>query len=193
LEVADADRRDRHDGQPAPASRLRIADVPDFAMNQTALTVVAIIGNRFVRMRSTPLAPRGRGLMADGGELSAAFRALAEDAAQAGEDVGNSMGRWFEDTADIEEENVNRTLAADAENARALNAIRPDTGNLPEGGAGPEDEPSQIAKILGGEDDAGGVGEPSLIAMRRHRRGAGGRAQPDHEGSRRGRRRGRRE
>ena len=32
---------------------------------------------------------------------------------------------WFEDTADIEEENVNRTLAADTQNADALDAIRP--------------------------------------------------------------------
>jgi len=145
-------------------SRLRIDSVPDFAMNQTALPAVAIIGNRLARIRSEPLTPPGRSLMADGGELSAAFRALAGDAAQAGEDIGDSMGRWFEDTADIEDENVSRTLAADAENARALNAIRPDTGNLPEGGAGWEGKPSQIAKILGGEDGAGGAGEPSQIA-----------------------------
>lgn len=36
--------------------------------------------------------------MADGGELAAAFRALAEEAAQAGEDIGDSAARWFEDT-----------------------------------------------------------------------------------------------
>lgn len=111
--------------------------------------------------------------MADGGELSAAFRALAEDAAQAGEDVGNSMGRWFEDTADIEEENVNRTLAADAENARALNAIRPGTGKLPQGGAGGaaalEGEPSQIAKILSGE---GNTGDASSVALTNEDRAA---------------------
>lgn len=74
--------------------------------------------------------------MSGGGEIAAAFRALAEDAAQAGESIGKSMGRWMEDTADIEEENVNRTLAADAENARALSAIRSNAGHLPEGGAG---------------------------------------------------------
>ena len=63
--------------------------------------------------------------MADGGELAAAFRALAEDAAQAGEDIGDSVGRWFEDTADIEEENVNRTLAAAG---RPPRTPRPDGG-----------------------------------------------------------------
>jgi hypothetical protein len=92
--------------------------------------------------------------MADGGELAAAFRALAEDAGQAGENIGNSMGRWFEDTAGIEEENVNRTLAADAQNADALNAIRPDPGNLLDGGAGDTEGSStnNIARLLNGED-----------------------------------------
>lgn len=90
--------------------------------------------------------------MADGGELAAAFRALAGDAAQAGEDVGNSMGRFFEDTADIEDENVNRTLAADAENARALNAIRSDPGNLESGGGG---EGNRIAGLLDGSGTGG--------------------------------------
>jgi hypothetical protein len=91
--------------------------------------------------------------MADGGELAAAFRALAEDAGQAGEDIGNSMGRWFEDTADIEEENVNRTLAADAENADALSAIRPNPGDLADGGAGDAGgSTNRIARLLNGED-----------------------------------------
>ena len=76
--------------------------------------------------------------MADGGELAAAFRALAEDAAQAGEDIGSSIGKWFDDTADIEDGNVARTLVADSKNARALNAIRPnaDTGPLGDGAGG---------------------------------------------------------
>ena len=75
--------------------------------------------------------------MAGGGELSAAFRALAHDAAQAGEDIGKSMSRFFEDTADRADQSVTTTLAADAENARALNAIRPKSEDpLPEGGSG---------------------------------------------------------
>lgn len=86
--------------------------------------------------------------MTDGGELTAVFRALAEEAAQAGKDIGNSMGRWFEDTADIEEENVNRTLAADAENVRALNAIRPRSLNLQTGEDGTA--AADTAKTRGG-------------------------------------------
>lgn len=81
------------------------------------------------------------------------FRALAGDAAQAGENIGNSMSRWMEDTASIEDENVARTLAADAENARAISAIRPHPGNLTESGAGAGDfgKPSFISRILGGD------------------------------------------
>lgn len=112
--------------------------------------------------------------MADGGELAAAFRALAGDAAEAGEDVGNAMGRWFGDTADIEDENVSHTLAADAENARALNAIRPDPGDLADGtggaaagaggdaGAGGEagtgGAPNRIGQLLSGEGDTRSFG-----------------------------------
>jgi papain fold toxin 1 (glutamine deamidase) of polymorphic toxin system len=99
--------------------------------------------------------------MADGGELAAAFRALAEDGAQAGENIGDSMGKWFEDTADIEEENVNRTLAADAENTRALTAIKPNPGNLIEGGegdvsGGTEGGTSRIAQLINGDDGVAG-------------------------------------
>lgn len=97
--------------------------------------------------------------MAGGGEIAAAFRALAEDAAQAGESIGKSVGRWFEDTADIEDENVNRTLSADAENARALNAIRPGPGDLADGAGGAAGgaggTPGRIAEMLSG--DSGGV------------------------------------
>jgi hypothetical protein len=94
--------------------------------------------------------------MADGGAIAAAFRALAEDAAQAGEGIGSSVAKWTEDTADIEDENVSRTLAADAENTRAVTAIRPESEGLPEGGGGP----SKIAQILGGDGagDTAGTG-----------------------------------
>lgn len=90
--------------------------------------------------------------MPGGGELAAVFRGLAQDTAQAGDDIGKSISRWMEDTADIEDENVARTLAADAENARALNAIRPNPGNLAEGGAGEGEfgKPSLISRLLGG-------------------------------------------
>jgi len=112
--------------------------------------------------------------MADGGELAAAFRALAEDSAQAGEDVGSSIGKWFDDTADIEDENVARTLAADSENARALNAIRPnaDTGALGDGadadagdGAGSSEE-NRISRLLSGEGDEAPVAGQTGGTMR---------------------------
>jgi hypothetical protein len=106
--------------------------------------------------------------MSESGELAAAFRALAQDAAQAGEDVGSSVGRWFEETARIEEENVSATLAADADAARALNAIRPDTGDIADSGAAAgglagagaagSGEPGPIARMLSGADGAGGAG-----------------------------------
>ncbi|MBO0839188.1 MAG: hypothetical protein J2P28_27260, partial [Actinobacteria bacterium] len=74
--------------------------------------------------------------MAGGGEIAAAFRALAEDAAQAGESIGKSMARWITDTADIEDENVARTLAADAENARQLNGVKAGLRDAGDGTAG---------------------------------------------------------
>lgn len=98
--------------------------------------------------------------MPDGGELSAAFRALAEDTAQAGDDIGNSMGRFFEDTADREEQSVTTTLAAEEENTRALNAIRPaddanslrDKAGSDAGVGGSGSAGSRISRMLNPED-----------------------------------------
>lgn len=67
------------------------------------------------------------------GELAAVFRALAEDAGEAGGEVAESIAKFTDDTAAIEDANVDRTLAADAENARAANAIVKDTD--PESGS----------------------------------------------------------
>lgn len=47
--------------------------------------------------------------MAGGGELAAVFRSLAEDAAQAGENIGKSMSRFFEDTAERADASVDTT------------------------------------------------------------------------------------
>jgi len=94
--------------------------------------------------------------MADGGELAAAFRALAEDAAQAGEDIGSSIARWTEETADIEDENVSRILAADAENARALRAIRADPGDIPVSDNSAADSgANEVARLLSGDEAPG--------------------------------------
>ena len=71
------------------------------------------------------------------GELSAVFRALAADTDQAAGNIAGAMARFTETTADTEDGNVARTLAADAENARAITAIgrEPDTlaGGTPAG------------------------------------------------------------
>lgn len=63
--------------------------------------------------------------MADG-ELGAVFEGLAEDAGQAGGDIGESIAKFTEATADTEDANVERILAADAENARTAAAIGED-------------------------------------------------------------------
>ena len=67
------------------------------------------------------------------GELSAVFRALAEDTDQATGNVVGAMARFTETTADTEDGNVARTLAADAENARAIAAIGRDPVTLADG------------------------------------------------------------
>jgi len=64
------------------------------------------------------------------GELSAVFRALAEDTDQAAGNIAGAMARFTETTADTEDGNVARTLAADAENARAIAAIGRDPAGL---------------------------------------------------------------
>jgi hypothetical protein len=102
--------------------------------------------------------------VADGGEIAAAFRALAEDAAQAGESIGTSIARWTGDTADIEDENVARTLAADAENTRTITAIKPDPGNLADGAGGEGagtggGTPNRIAELLSGGGGPSGAGD----------------------------------
>jgi hypothetical protein len=57
------------------------------------------------------------------GELAAAFEGLAEDTAQAGGEIADSIAKFTDETADIEDANVARTLATDAEAARAAAAI----------------------------------------------------------------------
>jgi hypothetical protein len=72
------------------------------------------------------------------GELAAAFEGLANDAGQAGGDIAESIARFTDDTANIEDANVDRTLAADAKTARAADAIGKDPDPEP-GRAGPGD------------------------------------------------------
>jgi hypothetical protein len=62
------------------------------------------------------------------GELAALFRALAGDTDQAAGSMATAISRFTVATADTEDANVGRTLAADADTARAIAAIRSDTG-----------------------------------------------------------------
>ena len=100
--------------------------------------------------------------MAGGSEIAAVFRGLAGDAAQAGENVGKSISRFFEDTADKEDAAVATHMAAEEENTRAANAVRPPEENLPAGGtagAGPGAETpgqSRIRQLLEGKGDGAG-------------------------------------
>jgi hypothetical protein len=57
------------------------------------------------------------------GELAAVFKGLAEDAGEAGGEIAESIAKFTDDTANIEDANVARTLDADADSARAANAI----------------------------------------------------------------------
>lgn len=72
-----------------------------------------------------------------GGELGAVFKGLAEDAGEAGGEIAQSIAKITDETADIEDGNVARTLTADANAARAANAIGKDLGSgVSEAGAG---------------------------------------------------------
>jgi Bacterial CdiA-CT RNAse A domain len=57
------------------------------------------------------------------GELAAVFKGLADDADEAGGEITESIAKFTDDTATIEDANVARTLAADADSARSANAI----------------------------------------------------------------------
>ena len=62
------------------------------------------------------------------GELGAIFRSLADDTSEAAGSIATAIGRFTVTTADTEDANVARTLTADADTARAIKAIRGDTG-----------------------------------------------------------------
>jgi hypothetical protein len=70
------------------------------------------------------------------GELAAVFRSLADDTSEAAGSIATAIGRFTVATADTEDANVARTLAADADTARAIEAIRGDTGSLTGGWSG---------------------------------------------------------
>ena len=83
-----------------------------------------------------------------GGELSAVFKGLAEDADQAAGNIAHSIAEVSEKTADIEESNLARTLDNEAATAQAFERIReppvpepPSSINSRLGGGEPPAEP----------------------------------------------------
>jgi hypothetical protein len=58
------------------------------------------------------------------GELGAIFRSLANDTSEAVGSIATAISRFTVTTADTEDANVARTLAADADTARAITAVR---------------------------------------------------------------------
>lgn len=91
------------------------------------------------------------------GEIVAVFKSLASDAADTAGKIGERASGWLSQTADAAEENADRTLAADSENASAFAKIRPNTGDLKGGDAGAADSGAsgagagnRFSKLLGG-------------------------------------------
>jgi hypothetical protein len=72
------------------------------------------------------------------GELAALFRSLADTMGDAAGSMAGTISRFTETTADIEDANVARTLAADADadSAHAIAALRRDNGSLSGGWTG---------------------------------------------------------
>lgn len=82
------------------------------------------------------------------GELAAVFKGLAEDAGEAGGEIAKSIATFTDETATIEDGNVARTLAADANTARAANAVSS------------EAEPGELADAVSGDP-----GENQLVPV----------------------------
>lgn len=94
--------------------------------------------------------------MADGGEIAAIFRGLANDAAQAGEDIGRSLERFYTDTAERADDSVTAINNAEGANLEAINGIRTRISDGPASnpsGAGPAtgSDASRIARMLNGD------------------------------------------
>jgi hypothetical protein len=111
------------------------------------------------------------------GELAAVFRSLADDTSEAAGSIATAISRFTVTTADTEDANVARTLTADADTARAITAIRADTGGW--SGAGhveastPEAEaayadiranPADVARIAAST----GINEDVIAQIKNH-------------------------
>jgi hypothetical protein len=111
------------------------------------------------------------------GELAAMFRSLADDASEAAGSMAAAISRFTVTTADTEDANVARTLAADADTARAIVAIRSDTGGWTGAGhvqASAPDVEAAYATIRANPDDVAriaantGISEEVLAQAKTH-------------------------
>lgn len=111
--------------------------------------------------------------MADGGELSAAFRGLAEDSAQAAESVGRKIATFYDETAQNEDESVTAIQNAEGANLDAINGIRSrinlnESGVLADSGTA-SGETSRIMRMLNGEGDGTELAQTGGSSFRRPR------------------------
>ena len=113
-----------------------------------------------------------------GGELSAVFKGLAEDADQAAGNIAHSIADVSERTADIEESNLARTLDNEATTAQAFDRIReppvpepPSSINSRLGGGEPPAEPDALT--AGRVDRRRGDGRAALRQKRGHQAALG--------------------
>jgi hypothetical protein len=120
--------------------------------------------------------------MADAGAVAAAVRAIAEDSAQAGTDIGAALGTNIDDAAQNVLDGLTTSQAAEDANTQLIKDIKPNAGDVDAAGgaggdaagSGASGEPNRIARLLSGEDgDAGGEGEPASAGS------PGGRSLPD--------------
>lgn len=106
------------------------------------------------------------------GELAALFRFLADDMGEAVGSMAGAISRFTETTADIEDANVVRTLAADSDTARAIKAIHWSGARYIQESS-PEEEAAyadirasntDVAKIAANTD----IAEDTLIRIKTH-------------------------
>lgn len=95
-----------------------------------------------------------------GGDQAAIMRGLAEDAGQAAGDAAGAMARLGEDTADIAERNVVRTLGKDADLGAKFDGIKPGTDPVPATGG----VPGEPGPIGGGAPGTSGPVDPPPLS-----------------------------
>ena len=102
--------------------------------------------------------------MADAGAVAAAVRAIAEDSAQAGTDIGEALGTNIDDAAQNVLDGLATSQAAEDANTQLFRDIKPNAGDVhAAGGAGGDTagsgvsgEPNRIAQLLDGTEPGKG-------------------------------------